>query len=89
MPILESRGVNPEIFTRLLVEALTDKTANLKTAMSSGLELRLWNQENGTTSAQRVNDGCIEWIGGLPRSDSEQINMLVEVCIINSIPILF
>ena len=77
--VLENRGVDPGVFNRMLVEDLNDKTAGLQTAMSSGLELRLWNQENNATTAHRVADGEVEWRGGVPNPKAEQINTLVEV----------
>ena len=79
IPILGSHGVDSNTFSRMLVDDLTEKTARLQTSMSSGLDLRLWNQENSATPARRVEEGCVEWVGGMPRSKEEQINVLVEV----------
>ena len=88
MPILLERGVKGKVFERLLENDLTEKVTVLESAMDSGLLLRKWNQENSSTSVERIRSPTLEFQGGLPALAPDTINWLVEVYIIHSISIL-
>ena len=80
MPILTDRGVPNQVFEKLLNDDLTAKVSGLEAAMSSGLSLRKWTQENSSVAERRIN-GIVEWMGGMPSSLTEKINWFVEVCV--------
>ena len=82
MPILLERGVKGKVFERLLENDLTEKVTVLESAMDSGLLLRKWNQENSSTSVERIRSPALEFQGGLPAYSSDTINWLVEVYIL-------
>lgn len=79
MPILADRGVPYEVFKLLLEEDLTAKVGELEVAMDSPLVLRKWNQDNNSTTEERLNNKGIDMVGGIPDSISEKINWFVEV----------
>ncbi|MCJ1401803.1 hypothetical protein MMC11_005020 [Xylographa trunciseda] len=78
MPILLEQGVKGKVFERLLEKDLTEKVTDLENAMDSGLLLRMWNQENSSTSLERMRSPTLEFQGGLPESAPETINWLLE-----------
>ncbi|MCJ1285441.1 hypothetical protein MMC26_004781 [Xylographa opegraphella] len=78
MPILLERGVKGKVFERLLENDLTEKVSVLETAMDSGLLLRKWNQENSSTSVERIRSSTLDFQGGVPALSSDTINWLVE-----------
>ena len=87
MPILEDRGVPYTVFKRLLEEDLNAKVSELEAAMGSGLDIRIWNQENNPVTEERMQHNGIEMLGGLPSSLSERINWFVEVIVDQSLPV--
>ena len=74
MPILISRGVNE---TRLEKD-LQEKAKKLLDSMQDPLSLRAWNQDHNPVKALRLEADSIEWEGGMPKSDEEKLNLLIE-----------
>lgn len=85
IPILEDRGVPYEVFQRLLQEDLTSKVADLKDAMADPASLRKWNQNNNPVAGERLTNGGVEMLAGVPKSLADRINWFLEVSIRNSL----
>lgn len=84
IPILEDRGVPYEVFQRLLQEDLTSKVADLKDAMADPASLRKWNQDNNPVGGERLTNGGVEMLAGVPKSLADRINWFLEVSIQDS-----
>lgn len=78
MPILLARGVPVGVFGKLLRDDLKLRIEELQTAMEDGLALRKWNQISNRAGSERLQNGGIEMLGGIPASKIEKINFLVD-----------
>lgn len=81
IPILEDRGVPYDVFRRLLQEDLTSKVADLKDAMPDPASLRKWNQDNNPVAGERLTNGGVEMVAGVPKSLADRINWFLEVSV--------
>ena len=79
MPILVHGGVDPTLLEIMLEEDLRSKAAEVEAAMEHPLKLRMWIQENHNPSGERLNNGIIEWQGGMPDTKTERAIWFVEV----------
>ena len=78
IPILRDRGVPPDVFKELLIKDLYTRTSDLEDAMEDGLALRKWCHSNFSATSDRLKNGGIEMLGGLPESKMEKIIWFID-----------
>ncbi|KAH0539032.1 hypothetical protein FGG08_004426 [Glutinoglossum americanum] len=78
LPILVNGGVPPQVLVGLLKEGIASDVANQIAAMKSSIAFRKWNQDKYPTMKERTRSGTVKMLGGLPNSESEQVNLLLE-----------
>lgn len=78
IPILAHQGVPYQVFKRLLEAHLDEDLQKLLAAASDRISLRIWLSQNGVMSDRHKNSGVAQQISGLPESEQEQINMMLD-----------
>ena len=79
LPILANRGVPEGEIERLLEEDLKSKMDELDAATESTLALRKWNQRSSFMRSDIDREDGDRMQGGLPFSDTEKIDWLIDV----------
>lgn len=83
LPILEDRGRNNgkgmrEALSRMLENGLTYEIGRQRAAMDSPQSFRKWVRETDPGITDRIKLGQVEYWAGLPKSQGEKLNLLLD-----------
>ncbi|EFQ34383.1 RNA-directed RNA polymerase [Colletotrichum graminicola] len=82
LPVLEDRAINKEamreVIGKSLVDELNRQLEEQKDAMKYPLQFRQWISQTSSTRTQRLAHGHVPYMGGLPESNEEIMNSLID-----------
>ncbi|KAK1573560.1 RNA-directed RNA polymerase [Colletotrichum navitas] len=82
LPVLEDRSINKEAMReavgKSLVDELNRQLEEQKNAMKYPLQFRQWISQTSSTRTQRLVHGHVPYMGGLPESNEEIMNSLID-----------
>ncbi|KAK1961474.1 RNA-directed RNA polymerase [Colletotrichum sublineola] len=82
LPVLEDRAINKEAMRetigKSLVDELNRQLEDQRNAMKYPLQFRQWISQTSSTRKQRVLHSRVPYLGGLPESQEETMNILID-----------
>ncbi|KAM0172439.1 hypothetical protein ACHAPC_010765 [Botrytis cinerea] len=82
LPILMHQATNPKTMENAIVgalkEGLKQSLEELRSALNSPQELRCWNRLTNSSLQDRVKNGTLQWLGGLPTKNEDKLNLLLD-----------
>ncbi|KAF7959630.1 hypothetical protein EAE96_001245 [Botrytis aclada] len=61
-----------------LKEGLKQSLEELRSALNSPQELRCWNRLTNSSLQDRVKNGSLQWLGGLPAKNEDKLSVLLD-----------
>ncbi|KAK2017367.1 hypothetical protein LZ32DRAFT_600593 [Colletotrichum eremochloae] len=82
LPVLEDRAINKEAMRETIGQSLVDELnrqlEDQRNAMKYPLQFRQWISQTSSTREQRVLHSRVPYLGGLPESQEETMNILID-----------
>ncbi|ORY63412.1 RNA dependent RNA polymerase-domain-containing protein [Pseudomassariella vexata] len=82
LPIIEEQTLDRQAMKSyigtVLSQTLTGAIEEQRMALEDPVQFRLWAHNNGSQRAERLRDGEVSFVGGLPRSKNDQMAFLVD-----------
>ncbi|KAF7935637.1 hypothetical protein BELL_0664g00030 [Botrytis elliptica] len=82
LPILMHQATNPKKMENAIVDALKEglkqSLEELRSALNSPQELRCWNRLTNSSLQDRVKNGTLQWLGGLPAKHEDKLSVLLD-----------
>lgn len=82
LPILMHQATNPKKMENAIVgalkEGLNQSLKELRSALNSPQELRCWNRLTNSSLQDRVKNGTLQWLGGLPAKNEDKLSVLLD-----------
>ncbi|KAK1996589.1 RNA-directed RNA polymerase [Colletotrichum falcatum] len=82
LPVLEDRAINKEAMRQTIGQSLVDELnrqlEDQRNAMKYPLQFRQWISQTSSTRKQRLVHGRVPFMGGLPDSNEEIMNGLID-----------
>ncbi|TGO10654.1 hypothetical protein BTUL_0129g00380 [Botrytis tulipae] len=82
LPILMHQATNPKKMENAIVgalkEGLNQSLEELRSALNSPQELRCWNRLTNSGLQDRVKNGTLQWLGGLPAKNEDKLSVLLD-----------
>ncbi|KAF5877600.1 putative rna-dependent rna polymerase protein [Botrytis fragariae] len=82
LPILMHQATNSKRMENAIVgalkEGLNQSLEELRSALNSPQELRCWNRLTNSALQDRVKNGTLQWLGGLPAKNEDKLSVLLD-----------
>ncbi|KAI9765485.1 MAG: hypothetical protein M1840_007311 [Geoglossum simile] len=78
IPILECQGVPRDVIKKRLEEDLKSRISGLMESLEDPVAFRKWNHDANGSANERLRNQGVQFLGGLPASETEQINWFLE-----------
>ncbi|KAF7865345.1 hypothetical protein EAF04_006322 [Stromatinia cepivora] len=82
LPLLVHQATDPRAMRNAILNALREglkqSLEELKTALTSPQELRIWIRLTNSSIQDRIKNGAIQWRGGLPAKHEDRLSTLLD-----------